>query len=105
MVNVYFASVNICGDQITIGHHTLRFIEQQAEEAEQDEFEKTMVISPAARGQSEIHRQAEEAAQAATAMREYEHTRHGAALSRLITHLSAMQVARARVHACVYQCV
>ncbi len=39
------------GDQITIGHHTLRFIEQQAEEAEQDEFEKTMVISPAARDQ------------------------------------------------------
>ena len=36
-----------------------------------------------------------EAAQAATAMREYEHTRHGAALSRLITHLSAMQVAPA----------
>jgi pSer/pThr/pTyr-binding forkhead associated (FHA) protein len=55
------------GDQITIGHHTLRFIEQQAEEAEQDEFEKTMVISPAARGQREIHRQAEKAAQAATA--------------------------------------
>ncbi len=53
------------GDQITIGHHTLRFIEQQAEEAEQDEFEKTMVISPAARGQAAIHRQAEKVAQEA----------------------------------------
>ena len=54
------------GDQITIGHHTLRFIEQQAEEAEQDEFEKTMVISPGSnKGQAEIHRQAERAAQAA----------------------------------------
>jgi len=54
------------GDQITIGHHTLRFIEQQAEEAEQDEFEKTMVISPGSnKSQADIHRQAERAAQAA----------------------------------------
>jgi pSer/pThr/pTyr-binding forkhead associated (FHA) protein len=55
------------GDQITIGHHTLRFIEQQAEEAEQDEFEKTMVISPGSNGQKDLHRAAEAAAQAATA--------------------------------------
>jgi pSer/pThr/pTyr-binding forkhead associated (FHA) protein len=54
------------GDQITIGHHTLRFIEQQAEEAEQDEFEKTMVISPQAKGQSEIHRHAEKVAREVT---------------------------------------
>ena len=53
------------GDQITIGHHTLRFIEQQAEEAEQDEFEKTMVISPGSKSQADIHRQAEQAARAA----------------------------------------
>ncbi len=32
------------GDVITIGHHQLRFSDQQAPEAEQDEFEKTMVI-------------------------------------------------------------
>ena len=32
------------GDVITIGHHQLRFSDQQAEEPEQDEFEKTMVI-------------------------------------------------------------
>ena len=32
------------GDVITIGHHQLRFSDQQAPEVEQDEFEKTMVI-------------------------------------------------------------
>ena len=32
------------GDVITIGHHQLRFSDQQAPEEEQDEFEKTMVI-------------------------------------------------------------
>jgi pSer/pThr/pTyr-binding forkhead associated (FHA) protein len=31
-------------DVITIGHHQLRFSDQQAPETEQDEFEKTMVI-------------------------------------------------------------
>jgi len=34
------------GDTITIGHHQLRFVDQQANEADQDEFEKTMVIPP-----------------------------------------------------------
>jgi pSer/pThr/pTyr-binding forkhead associated (FHA) protein len=33
------------GDSITVGHHTLRFVESEADEPE-DEFEKTMVISP-----------------------------------------------------------
>ena len=32
------------GDVITIGHHQLRFSDQQTTETEQDEFEKTMVI-------------------------------------------------------------
>ncbi len=32
------------GDVITIGHHQLRFADEQASETEQDEFEKTMVI-------------------------------------------------------------
>jgi len=32
------------GDVITIGHHQLRFSEEQATETDQDEFEKTMVI-------------------------------------------------------------
>ena len=33
------------GDVITVGHHALRFVDSETEEA-QDEFEKTMVISP-----------------------------------------------------------
>jgi len=32
------------GDVITIGHHQLRFADEQASETDQDEFEKTMVI-------------------------------------------------------------
>lgn len=32
------------GDVITIGHHQLRFSDQQVNDEEQDEFEKTMVI-------------------------------------------------------------
>ncbi len=32
------------GDVITIGHHQLRFSEEQTSESDQDEFEKTMVI-------------------------------------------------------------
>jgi pSer/pThr/pTyr-binding forkhead associated (FHA) protein len=33
------------GDVITVGHHALRFVDDESEES-QDEFEKTMVISP-----------------------------------------------------------
>jgi pSer/pThr/pTyr-binding forkhead associated (FHA) protein len=33
------------GDVITVGHHALRFVDSETED-EQDEFEKTMVISP-----------------------------------------------------------
>lgn len=34
------------GDLITIGHHQLRFVDQQIDDTSQDEFEKTMVINP-----------------------------------------------------------
>ncbi len=34
------------GDTITIGHHQLRFVDQQVTDDDQDEFEKTMVIPP-----------------------------------------------------------
>ena len=34
------------GDVITIGHHQLRFVDIQTADSEQDEFEKTMVITP-----------------------------------------------------------
>jgi predicted component of type VI protein secretion system len=34
------------GDVVTVGHHQLRFVETQSGEGEQDEFEKTMIITP-----------------------------------------------------------
>jgi pSer/pThr/pTyr-binding forkhead associated (FHA) protein len=52
------------GDVITIGHHQLRFADQQVSEPEQDEFEKTMVI-PAAQQNAAQLAKAEEAADAA----------------------------------------
>ena len=54
------------GDVITIGHHQLRFSEQQISEPEQDEFEKTMVI-PAGQQNSAQLAAAEAAADAAAA--------------------------------------
>ena len=44
------------GDTITIGHHQLRFVDQQASEVEQDEFEKTMVIPPSQQNISDMDR-------------------------------------------------
>ena len=49
------------GDVITIGHHQLRFSDQQANDAEQDEFEKTMVI-PAGHQSADQLAKAEKAA-------------------------------------------
>ena len=54
------------GDVITIGHHQLRFSDQQAPETEQDEFEKTMVI-PSGQQNAEQLAKAEQAAEAAAA--------------------------------------
>jgi len=54
------------GDVITIGHHQLRFSDQQTNESEQDEFEKTMVI-PAGQQNAEQLAKAEKAAEAAAA--------------------------------------
>ena len=54
------------GDVITIGHHQLRFSDQQAPETEQDEFEKTMVI-PSGQHSAEQLAKAEQAADAAAA--------------------------------------
>src|SRR5438132_11491272 len=34
------------GDVVTVGHHQLRFIDSQTGEADVEEFEKTMVITP-----------------------------------------------------------
>ncbi len=57
------------GDVITIGHHQLRFSDQQASEPEQDEFEKTMVI-PASKQNAAQLAKAEEAAEAAVSERQ-----------------------------------
>ncbi|MGI9265601.1 MAG: FHA domain-containing protein, partial [Gammaproteobacteria bacterium] len=54
------------GDVITIGHHQLRFSDQQASEPEQDEFEKNMVI-PAGQQNAEQLAAAEKAAAVAAA--------------------------------------
>lgn len=49
------------GDVITIGHHQLRFSDQQVGDTEQDEFEKTMVI-PAGQQNADQLAKAEKAA-------------------------------------------
>ncbi|MBT6211764.1 MAG: FHA domain-containing protein [Woeseia sp.] len=54
------------GDVITIGHHQLRFSDQQANDIEQDEFEKTMVI-PAGQHSADQLAAAEKAAEIAAA--------------------------------------
>ena len=54
------------GDVITIGHHQLRFTDQEVPETEQDEFEKTMVI-PSGQQSAEQLAKAEQAAEAAAA--------------------------------------
>ncbi|NNF60309.1 MAG: FHA domain-containing protein [Gammaproteobacteria bacterium] len=46
------------GDVITIGHHQLRFVDEQSEQTGDDEFEKTMIIRPGMTGgpsEEEIH--------------------------------------------------
>ena len=54
------------GDVITIGHHQMRFSDQEANQPEQDEFEKTMVI-PAGQQDADQLIQAEKAAEEAVA--------------------------------------
>lgn len=52
------------GDVITIGHHQLRFSDQQVNDDEQDEFEKTMVIPTNQQSAEHLKRAEEAAAQA-----------------------------------------
>ena len=56
------------GDVITVGHHQLRFVDSQDGEAEQDEFEKTMVITPSSQGEDRIRRVGAAVDQAAKAI-------------------------------------
>jgi pSer/pThr/pTyr-binding forkhead associated (FHA) protein len=54
------------GDVITVGHHQLRYVDDQAQQAPEDEFEKTMVISqPSAQVEKQVARATEAAATAA----------------------------------------
>jgi pSer/pThr/pTyr-binding forkhead associated (FHA) protein len=53
------------GDVITAGHHQLRFVED--DEAQQDEFEKTMVIQPSARPVERVRAAVADAAAVASA--------------------------------------
>ena len=52
-------------DVITVGHHQLRYIDDQADEAPEDEFEKTMVIEPSAQMEKQVAKAAAAAAAAA----------------------------------------
>jgi pSer/pThr/pTyr-binding forkhead associated (FHA) protein len=54
------------GDVITVGHHQLRYVDDQAEAAPDDEFEKTMVIEPSANMERQIAKAAQAAEAAAT---------------------------------------
>ncbi len=58
------------GDVITIGHHQLRFSDQQLNDPEQDEFEKTMVI-PASKQNAEQLAKAAAAAAPAMSTKDY----------------------------------
>jgi pSer/pThr/pTyr-binding forkhead associated (FHA) protein len=39
------------GDVVTIGQHQIRFVDENADDTDQDEFEKTMVINPRTQNQ------------------------------------------------------
>jgi len=53
------------GDVVTVGHHQLRFVDQQEGDSEQDEFEKTMVIQPSSQGEEQLRKVAQSVDQAA----------------------------------------
>jgi pSer/pThr/pTyr-binding forkhead associated (FHA) protein len=55
------------GDVITVGHHQLRFADQQTGHSEQDEFEKTMVIPASQQDAGQLAKAEHAAAMAAAA--------------------------------------
>ena len=56
------------GDVITVGHHQLRYVDDQAQQQPEDEFEKTMVISqPDAQMEKQVAQAARVADAAASA--------------------------------------
>lgn len=54
-------------DVITVGHHQLRFLEDQLDDLPEDEFEKTMVIEPRGKTQEDIVKAAQAADERARA--------------------------------------
>src|SRR3974390_3144302 len=56
------------GDVITVGHHQLRFVDSQDGDVQQDEFEKTMVITPSSQGEDRIRKVSAAVDQAAKAV-------------------------------------
>jgi pSer/pThr/pTyr-binding forkhead associated (FHA) protein len=55
------------GDVITVGHHQLRYVDDQTQQAPEDEFEKTMVITPSGQMEKQVAQAARAAEAAATA--------------------------------------
>jgi pSer/pThr/pTyr-binding forkhead associated (FHA) protein len=55
------------GDVITVGHHQLRYVDDQAQQAPEDEFEKTMVIQPSGHMEKQVAQAARVADAAASA--------------------------------------
>jgi pSer/pThr/pTyr-binding forkhead associated (FHA) protein len=53
------------GDVITVGHHQLRYVDDQAQQAPEDEFEKTMVIQPSGQMEKQVAKAARVAEAAA----------------------------------------
>ncbi len=57
------------GDVVTIGHHQIRFVDDNADEADQEEFERTMVINPRTQNQVAMEHAREAAEEAAPGTR------------------------------------
>src|SRR5437879_12449310 len=75
------------GDVITVGHHQLRFVE---DDEQQDEFEKTMVIQPSARPPEKVRAAAESAEQVGGALT-------GTARTRALADAAALKKAKLQV--------
>ncbi|HMB74685.1 MAG TPA: FHA domain-containing protein [Gammaproteobacteria bacterium] len=53
------------GDVVTVGHHQLRYVDDQTQDETEDEFEKTMVIEPSGKAEQRVREVAERATAAA----------------------------------------
>jgi pSer/pThr/pTyr-binding forkhead associated (FHA) protein len=66
------------GDVITVGHHQLRYVDDQAQQAPEDEFEKTMVIQPSGQMEKQVAQAARAAEAAAVKEAVKEPSKHAA---------------------------